>query len=298
MNRILKILQEPFPFYLNSDRKNTWLALGLAVFTVVLLTVFLPNTWFWFRKWLLIGAVIAVVLYSHIIWFPKLFPTVFDPERWTVGKYIAFTLWQLFVMGIIASLLIHVAGFHPTLSLWQNVYFYFLNQTNYGSVTVIVATFVQRDVMLRTSLRNALRANLELEKIRQLRSTLTVADRSETVTIQSDTSESINVNPRDLLYIEAGDNYSTLYWKNGPVLEKKMLRVNLKSIESQLKDDYIIRCHRSYIVNINAIIHVVGNTNGYKLTVRDTDFEVPVSRGKGREVIEQLEQVRSMAEST
>ena len=73
-----------------------------------------------------------------------------------------------------------------------------------------------------------------------------------------------------------------------------MLRVNLKNIENQLADTSLIRCHRSYIVNVNAIRHVAGNTNGYKLTVRDTDFEVPVSRAKGRDVIAQLEQVKSL----
>lgn len=294
---MLKILREPFPFYLSNDRQNTWLAIGLAAFTVVLLTVLLPMEWFWFRKWLLIGGVIAVVLYSHIIWLPRLFPAVFDPERWTVAKYIGFTIWQLFVIGIIASLLVHAGGFHPELSLWENMYAYFINQLTYGSITVILATFVQRDVMLRTSLRNALHANRELERIRQLNQTPAVAGKSDTVTIQSDTSESVQVNPRDLIYIEAGDNYSTFYWRNGDIVEKKMLRMNLKSIESQLKDDNIIRCHRSYIVNINAITQVVGNTNGYKLSVRDTDFEVPVSRGKGRDVIGQLEQVRSIAGS-
>jgi hypothetical protein len=297
MMRILEILQEPFPYYLNSDRKNTWFAVGLSLFVIIFLTLFLPMEWMWFRKWLLIGAIILVVLYSHIIWFPKIWPNVFDPDRWTVGKYIAFTLWQLMVMGIIASLLIHALGFHPDLSLWMNMYYYFISQTMYGGVAIIIFTFIIRDVMLKNSLRNALHANQDLEKIRNLRHGSEEAELPATVTIYSDTSETVAIHLPDLLYIEASDNYSTLYWKNGDTLEKKMLRVNLKNMEAQLNNSFIIRCHRSYAVNINAVTQVVGNTNGYKLSVRDTEFTVPVSRSKGREVIEKIEQIRNLAET-
>lgn len=293
--RILNILHEPFPYYLSSDRKNTWFAVGLSVFVVIFLTLFLPMEWMWFRKWILIGAIIFIVLYSHIVWFPKIWPTVFDPDTWTVGKYITFTLWQLMVIGIIASLLIHVLGFHPQLSLWTNMYYYFISQTLYGGIAIIIFTFIIRDVMLKNSLRNALQANEELEKLRNLRRNSEAAETPSTVTIYSDTSETVEIHLPDLLYIEASDNYSTLYWKTGPSLEKKMLRVNLKNMEAQL-DNSFIRCHRSYAVNINAITQVVGNTNGYKLSVRDTDFTIPVSRSKGREVIERIGQIRNLAE--
>ena len=67
---------------------------------------------------------------------------------------------------------------------------------------------------------------------------------------------------------------------------------NLKNIESQLDNTLVVRCHRSFMVNINAITHVEGNTNGYRLSIRDTEVTVPISRGKGREVIEKIGQMR------
>jgi DNA-binding LytR/AlgR family response regulator len=152
--------------------------------------------------------------------------------------------------------------------------------------------------MLKNSLRNAILANKELEKIKNIKhQPIESASDPVMMVIQSDTSETAEFPLPDLLYIEASDNYSTLYWKNGDSLEKKMLRVNLKSIEAQLNNAFIIRCHRSFIVNVNAITHVRGNTNGYKLDMRDTDFTIPVSRGKGREVIEKIGQIRNLAES-
>jgi hypothetical protein len=45
------------------------------------------------------------------------------------------------------------------------------------------------------------------------------------------------------------------------------------------------------MVNINAITKVEGNTNGYRLSIRDTDAMVPVSRGKGPEILEKIGQI-------
>jgi hypothetical protein len=297
MRRLLNILQEPFPYYLNDDKKNAWLITGFSVFMVVFLIVLLPMKLIWVLKFSLIGAVIFAVLFPTILWFPKIFPKIINPETWTIGKYILFTFFQLMIIGIVTPILIHVLNFHPELSLWMNVKYFFIEMMMYGSFSIILFTFILRNVMLKNSLRRALHANEELEKIRGLKYTPAIANPPQNITIQSDTSETAYLNPEELLYIEASDNYSTLYWKSTNGLQKKMLRVNLKNIETQLDNPLVVRCHRSYMVNINAITEVEGNTNGYRLSLRDTDFTVPVSRGKGREVIEKIEQIRNMAES-
>jgi DNA-binding LytR/AlgR family response regulator len=49
-------------------------------------------------------------------------------------------------------------------------------------------------------------------------------------------------------------------------------------------------------VNVNAISDISGNTNGYKLQILDTDFFIPVSRPKGKEVIEKIQQIRNVME--
>ena len=115
-------------------------------------------------------------------------------------------------------------------------------------------------------------------------------------TLQTETSETFSFSLPDLIYIEADDNYSTIVWRNGHGVERKLLRVNLKSIENQINNSFTIRCHRSFIVNINAISNIIGNTNGYKLVMADLDVTIPVSRPKGKEVIDRIQQWRSMME--
>ena len=98
------------------------------------------------------------------------------------------------------------------------------------------------------------------------------------------------------LFVEADDNYSTVNWREENGIRKKLLRINLKNIETQFSNSFTLRCHRSYIVNVNAISAISGNTNGYKLKITGTDFSIPVSRPKGKEVMEKISQLRNMME--
>jgi len=79
----------------------------------------------------------------------------------------------------------------------------------------------------------------------------------------------------DILYIEAMQNYVVIHRKN---LSKETIRSTLAKLANQLLAHHIIRCHRSYLVNINAIESVSGNAQGLKLHLTDTAQIIPVSR--------------------
>lgn len=52
----------------------------------------------------------------------------------------------------------------------------------------------------------------------------------------------------------------------------------MKSVEEQISSKKILRCHRSYIVNLEKIESLKGNAQGYKLKIFDSNYIVPVSR--------------------
>lgn len=95
--------------------------------------------------------------------------------------------------------------------------------------------------------------------------------------------------PEDLLYIESADNYSNVvYLKNGSP-SRQLIRSSLKRLETQIALPYIIRCHRSYMVNIRQIEDVSGNAQGYKLSFKTPGIDpVPVSRNYGPDVLAHL----------
>jgi DNA-binding LytR/AlgR family response regulator len=163
-----------------------------------------------------------------------------------------------------------------------------------GIIPISIMALLFRNNLLQQNLQSAIGANQQLNKIQTLKKE---PKNNHTVTLFTDTTEKLTINLPDLLFIEADDNYSTVVWKNGHGVEKKLLRINLKNIESQLNNTFTIRCHRSYIVNVHAITTISGNTNGYKLQIRDSDFSIPVSRQKGKELMEKISQLRDMMES-
>ncbi len=297
---LLQHLKAPCPYYLNDDRRNTALILGISLLLIAIMTGSHAGDMTMFPKLLLVASVVFLILFSHIVLLPKLFPAVFDATQWTLGKYLIFTLWQLLLCGPTIAMVKISLGLHPEgLSLGEALLRVYLRVLTYGSVSVAVATMILRTYALKENLRNALRANEELERIRTLKEEkeeVPTVVPSHLLTIYSDTRETLTLNMPDLLYVEASDNYSTVIWKKNPGIEKKVLRINLKNLEKQLNNSFALRCHRSFIVNIHAISHISGNTNGYKLTIRDTDFAVPVSRSKGKEVIGKLRQLRDMIE--
>ena len=291
-------LNSPFPYYLNDDRKNTILSLFVGLFVVFFHLVYrTPNSLDISLKLpqkFLFGGVTFVMLFLNIVWLPKvLHISALDPTRWTVKKYIIHTLWICFSIGVVNTI-IDKLYICPDKELLDIIVHICIQVSLTGIIPIAIMALVFRSNLLQENLKSAITANRELEKIQQLKKE--VSKNSNSVTIYSDTSETLTFNLPELLFIEADDNYSTVYWKNGHGLEKKLLRVNLKNIENQLNNSFTIRCHRSYIVNVHAITAITGNTNGYKLQIRDSDFSIPVSRPKGKELMDKISELRNMME--
>ncbi|NOT75407.1 MAG: LytTR family transcriptional regulator [Cyclobacteriaceae bacterium] len=288
-------LRAPFPFYLNDNRKNFVLVFVISVFVTGFLYLFKTPSDNHFSEGLewMHGCITFVCLTINIILLPRIFPAMMDPVNWTFKKYLVLNMGHLFLIWA-ACTLVEKPLFCPGLP-WLLVASHVGTQVALkGIIPIAFTTLFLKAHLLQENLREAITANQELQKIQTLKKDAPKADNQ--ITLYSDTSESLSFNLPDLLFIEADDNYSTVTWKSEEGIQKKLLRVNLKNIESQLNNSFAIRCHRSFIVNVNAISAISGNTNGYKLKINDTDFFIPVSRPKGKEVMEKISQLRNMME--
>lgn len=294
-------LKSPFPFYLNDDRKNILLISAISLFVVFFMAVYKPFRGglipleFWHI--LTFGTITFLALFINILILPKLFPVTFDPVHWNVRKYILITVWNCVFIGILSTIFDSFICACPELTLWQ--IFVHANSQVFliGIFPVTISTLFLRNNMLQENLASAIQANRELERIQSLKKEIPAQNgNTSPLTLFSETSETLSISLPDLLFVEADDNYSTIFWKQKEGIQKKLLRANLKNIESQIDNSFTLRCHRSYLVNINAIENITGNTNGYKLKIKETDFSIPVSRQKGKEVIEKIQQVRSVME--
>ena len=99
----------------------------------------------------------------------------------------------------------------------------------------------------------------------------------------------LSVKPDMVYFIEAADNYIMVYYLNAGKLEKLMIRNSLKNIEWRFRDRGLIRCHRSYIVNIRLVKLFRRQDGEVLLDFGDEKIpHVPVSKGYGESVMAML----------
>ncbi len=88
----------------------------------------------------------------------------------------------------------------------------------------------------------------------------------------------LSLNAGDLLYIEAADNYVLICFRKGDRILKEMVRNTLKKIESDLEGFGCQRCHRSYLINMKAVLCIRKNGRDYEAVVGPVQAIIPISR--------------------
>ncbi|NLM67920.1 MAG: LytTR family transcriptional regulator [Enterococcus sp.] len=94
--------------------------------------------------------------------------------------------------------------------------------------------------------------------------------------------KSICLFPDEILWISAMDNYVKIEIQNNGEKKKPIiLRNTLKNIEKSVSNsDVFIRCHRSYIVNLQWAKEVSGNSLSKKCVMQIGNDIIPISRSK------------------
>jgi len=90
-------------------------------------------------------------------------------------------------------------------------------------------------------------------------------------------NENIRIHSVNLIMIKSEDNYVIIYLLEKDKLIKRIMRNTMAEIEQQVGSSFF-RCHRSYIINPDKIIHVEGNITNTRITLANVDLKIPVSR--------------------
>ena len=80
-------------------------------------------------------------------------------------------------------------------------------------------------------------------------------------------------------YVEALQNYVKMgYLDSEGQFKERTERATLKSILAEAENSHLVKCHRSFLVNRDAILSISGNAQGLLLTLYGTEKTIPVSR--------------------
>ena len=143
-----------------------------------------------------------------------------------------------------------------------------------GAIPLIFGPFIVENNALKRNLLEAQKLNKALSERHK-----DEKGSNEMITLSGETKDSVTLLPQNIFYMEASGNYVDIYYKEEGKEKHKLLRSTIKQMEETMQPfEYFVRCHRAYIVNINHIIHISGNAQGYRLNLTETTEEIPVSR--------------------
>ena len=144
-----------------------------------------------------------------------------------------------------------------------------------GTLSNIFVILLYEKQFLKKRIRFINQVNVDILKFQSNNSgriliTITSSNLNEAITMEADS----------LLYITSEDNYAEITWFKEGQIKRNLIRKTLSDLEKELKNQsgHFERCHNGYIVNINRIKSVSGNSGGYRISIDGTDKQIPVSR--------------------
>ena len=266
------------PYYFNPSIKFKSKVSLVFGFFFSFLYIFEPFTLSTFKEYLFdytlgIGLVTFVGTLIVLIIPPILFKNYFNENKWTIGRNLIYIGLCIIFIGTI--LWFFGQFFKQETTIKHINYFTFIYYTFLVSALplIIFISFNEKNIRQKreetakeiNDFKNAkLEVNLPLKIV---------------IISSENNKESFSIEVEKLVYITSEGNYVSFFIIDNNELKEKILRVTLIKIESFLKDyDFIIRCHKSYIVNTKYVNKVTGNARGYLLKCNILDFYIPVSR--------------------
>ncbi len=280
----------PFTEYADTHRRNIFFSLFVTIFLVVF-RPFGLNVYSYERSYIIIG-------YGLVIWLTlslndflayRFLPGIFSEKKWTVTAQILWAFIQLFITGITCFIYaVAIDAFPQNLLSFLKIELYVLLSS---VIPIVMFVLIKQNYLLRQNTRQAEVLNNELHGHHK---TGTVQPTAEYIQFVGDNlHDRLEIMPRQIDYISSQDNYFEVVWQVKEKINKKLLRGTLAKAEETVKPfPSLFRCHRAYIVNLDKVIKINGNAQGYQLQLQNNPEIIPVSRSKGRQMQQLLQNIR------
>ena len=283
---VLRWLNRPFPcLETNISKAGFSFFVGLFVFLFLYLykpfgissineSVFLYTLGF--------GTISTLVVAIIHFFSPKIFKHHFDPNNWTILKNIEF--FFLIVVLIAINNWVYQLIFFPSLEAPRDLFDFLLFTIFVGIFPIVFLTFILERQLHKKHRLEARRISETLQ-----RGSITRVDEGQLEIFADNKVEGIRTSLKNLLYIASEGNYSKVVYAKDGSIKEQLLRLSLSNAERQIEAfDSVVRCHRSYIVNLDNVIRISGNARGYRLILRDFETPIPVSRSFPKKIIKML----------
>jgi len=279
---IKQYLGQPYPQSGNKWKLNITISLFIGLFMLIFQPFGISGSNNLYKAVFCFGYgfVTFVILLIDLHLIPFFFPSLFENKRWTVLKQIIWLVFIIFSIGLGNFVYTSVL-----FSFWNLHYFLLFQVYTFvvGIIPIVVLTIIQQNVLLAQNFKSAQEFNSSLNRKKEARS-------DERVCLTADNErDRFEIELSHLLYIESTGNYIEIFYIKEEKLKSTLLRSTLKRTELQLEHyPSMQKCHRAFVVNIDKITQVKSNAQGLRLTLKDTETEIPVSRNFSKDLKDRI----------
>ena len=150
------------------------------------------------------------------------------------------------------------------------------NKNKPEKITIIITGIINQNYLLKKHVKIAESINENLSKNK-------AAIYEPTISFNSDKYKKVEFTIGKLIYVEGLGNYLNVYYENNGI-KKLTIRETFANLEKRLAGSEIIyKQHRSYLINLQYIEKLTGDSQGLKIHVKNHDAVIPVSRSKTSE---------------
>jgi len=290
---MLSIFKQPYP-YVRNWKHHLRVSVSISIFVTLFLLLFKP---FGLESYANAGIYGRIAGYGLVTFITMLLVYVAmrtamphpDEDRWTTGKEILAQLVYIFVLGFGNVIYTHyVFGLHFSVQAFVDFQFFTLLIGIFPVSFFVLANHLK---LLHRNEKAAAILTAEISKQRDDSSDRlpsTEGNGTKFRLTSENEKEELEISIDDLVLIESADNYSTVYYLQQGKMQSKLLRSSLKRLEQQAKHENLLRCHRTYLVNLQKVMAVTGNAQGYRLRFNGFDQTFPVSRTLNETIRERL----------
>lgn len=244
------------------------------------------------KFWILLGfmGVTAVFLSIPVYLFACLFPEFYKEEGWTVWKQIVNLLMVILFIAVgnwLYSTFVFGWGLR-----WDVFCVFALFTLVIGLFPTVLFILLNQNRLLAIHLEEATEMNLHLQRSVSATESIETTEIVSLLSFQGGTRESLELDSKDLLYIESDGNYIRVNYQKGGRTMQCLLRMTMKQAEEVIGGSPLVaKCHRAFLVNLRKVVKVSGNSQGYRLLLEGCPEEIPVSRAYSKQVKELMETI-------
>src|SRR5690606_13897138 len=192
-------------------------------------------------------------------------------EKWNVKREIFFVMIFFLLIGIGQFLIRDIIYDNPLNWSWYYLYEEIRNTFLVGTLFAAILIPLNLNYQFYKNQKKALALFPSLIPD-------DVTDSSSVFIKTQVKNDDFHLIPDNFIFARSDGNYMEVY-SIGNAVEKTVKRLTAKELEAQLHQfPFIMRTHRSYLVNLKAVEPITGEARGYRLKIKKSDATLPVSR--------------------